>query len=246
MRLLVANANTTEAITEACAAAARAAAAPGTEIIPATPRFGPAVISTRAENVIAGHALLELLAEHAGSVDAVLLAVSHDTALDGARQLMPCPVIGMTEAACLTACMLGGRFGIVTFGGIEMYRELVVRYGLESRLADIIAVKATPPEAVADPASVGTKVVAATQALAAEGANSVVLAGAALAGFDNRLQAAAPVPLLDGMACGVRMAEMLVALGLPKPGAGTYAAPAGRAAAGISPPLAALLRGKDG
>ena len=94
MRLLVANANTTQAITDACAAAARAAAAPGTEIIPATPRFGPAVISTRAENVIAGHALLDLLAEHAGRVDAVLLAVSHDTALDAARQMMPCPVVG--------------------------------------------------------------------------------------------------------------------------------------------------------
>lgn len=243
MRILVANANTTEAITALCADAARAAAAPGTEILAATPRFGVAVISTRAENAIAGHALLELLAEHAGQIDAAILAVSHDTALEAARQLMPCPVVGMTEAACLTACMLGGRFGIITFGGIEMYRELVARYGLESRLADIVAVNATPPEAVAEPDSVGTKVLAATKALAAEGANSVVLAGAALAGFDNRLQEAAPVPLLDGMACGVRMAEMLVSLRLPKPGAGTYARPVGRAAAGISPALAALLRG---
>ena len=243
MRLLVANANTTEAITEACAQAARAAASPGTEIIAATPRFGPAVIATRAENVIAGHAVLELLAEHAGKVDAVLLAVSHDTALDGARQLMPCPVIGMTEAACLTACMLGGRFGLITFGGVEQYRELIARYGLESRLADIVAVNATPPEAVADPDSVGTKVLAATRALAAEGANAVVLAGAALAGFDNRLQAAAPVPLLDGMACGVRMAELLVALRLPKPGAGSYASIQNRNSIGLSPALAALLRG---
>ena len=106
MRLLIANANTTEAITETCAAVARAAAAPGTEIIGATPRFGPAVIATRVENVIAGHALLEVLAEHAGQVDAVLLAVSFDTALDAARQMMPCPVLGMTEAAALTACMI--------------------------------------------------------------------------------------------------------------------------------------------
>ena len=244
MRLLVANANTTEAITEACAAAARAAAAPGTEIIPATPRFGPAVISSRAENVIAGHALLELLAEHAGKVDACLLAVSHDTALEAARQMMPCPVIGMTEAACLVGCMAGGRFGLVTFGGIETYRELVARHGLSSRLAGLAGVNATPPEAVADPDGVGAKVLAAVADLAAQGADSVVLAGAALAGFDRRLQPSAPVALLDGMACGVRMAEMMVALRLPKPRTGSFAAPAGRASIGLSPALEGILRGQ--
>lgn len=243
MRLLVANANTTQAITEACAAAARAAAAPGTEIIAATPRFGPAVISTRAENVIAGHALLEMLAAHAGRVDAVLLAVSHDTALDAARQMMPCPVIGMTEAACLVGCLAGGRFGLVTFGSVETYRELIARHGLSSRLAGLAGVAATPPEAVADPEGVGAKVLAAVQRLAAEGADSVVLAGAALAGYDRRLQARAPVALLDGMACGVRLAEMLVALNLPKPRGGSYAACAGRASVGLSPALDALLKG---
>ncbi|MBP0464902.1 hydantoin racemase [Roseomonas sp. PWR1] len=243
MRLLVANANTTPAITEACAAAARAAAAPGTEIVPATPRFGPAVISSRAENVIAGHALLELLAEHAGKVDACLLAVSHDTALEAARQMMPCPVVGMTEAACLAGCMVGGRFGLVTFGGIETYRELVARHGLSSRLAGLAGVSATPHDAVADPEGVGVKVLAAVADLAAQGADSVVLAGAALAGFDRLLQARAPVALLDGMACGVRMAEMLVSLRLPKPRTGSYAACAGRASLDLSPALAALLRG---
>jgi allantoin racemase len=241
MRLLVANANTTQAITDACAAAARAAASAGTEIVAATPRFGPAVISSRAENVIAGHALLDLLAEHAGRVDACLLAVSHDTALEAAKQMMPCPVIGMTEAACLTACLHGGRFGLVTFGGVETYRELVARHGLSARLAALAGVDATPPEAVADPDGVGTKVLAAVEGLAAQGAESVVLAGAALAGFDRRLQARAPVALLDGMACGVRMAEMMVALGLPRPRAGSYAPCSGRASLGLSPALAALL-----
>lgn len=243
MRLLVANANTTVAITLACAEAARAVAAPDTEIIAATPRFGPAVISSRAENVIAGHALLELLAEHAGKVDACLLAVSHDTALEAARQMMPCPVVGMTEAACLTACMIGGRFGLVTFGGVETYRELIARHGLSSRLAGLASVQATPPEALADPVGVGEKVLAAVGDLAAEGADSVVLAGAALAGFDRRLQARAPVALLDGMACGVRMAEMLVAMRLPKPRGGSFAASAGRQSLGLSPALAALLKG---
>jgi len=244
MRILVANANTTEAITESCAASARRVAAAGTEIIAATPRFGPATIGTRAENAVAGHALLELLAEHAGKVDAAILAVSHDTALEAARQLMPCPVIGMTEAACFTACLLGGRFGLVTFGNAATYRELIARHGLADRLAGLAGIAATPLEAVQAPEAVAARLLEAVESLAAQGSDAVILGGAALAGFDVRLHGRTPVPLLDGMACGVGLAEMLVRLRLPKPRTGSYAPPAGRATIGLAPALAALLAGE--
>ncbi len=243
MRLLVANANTTQAITEMCATAARVAASPGTEIMAATPRFGPEVISSRAENIIAGHALLALLAEYAGQVDAVVLAVSHDTALEAARQLMPCPVVGMTEAACFTACLVGGRFGLVTFGGVETYRERIAQHGLAGRLASLIGVDATPQESVRDAEGVQRKVMAGIAQAVAEGAESVILGGAALAGYAARMQTEAAVPLLDGMACGVKLAEMLVALQLPKPRAGSFTAPSGRNSIGLSPGLAVMLKG---
>jgi allantoin racemase len=242
-RILIANANTTEAITQLCAGAARAAAAPGTEIVPATPRFGPAVISSRAENVIAGHALLELLAEHAGQVQAVVLAVSHDTALEAARQLMPCPVVGMTEAACLAACMLGARFGLLTLGGVETYRELIARHGLATRLSGLEGLAATPQDAVAEPARVEAMVLEGIARLVEGGADAVVLGGAALAGMAARLGPRAPVPLLDGIACAVKMAEALVALDLPRARAGSLAPLSGRGSHGLSPALAALLRG---
>lgn len=243
IRLLVANANTTEAITDLCAAAARAAAAPGTEIVPATPRFGPAVIATRAEGAIAAHGLLALLAEHAGAVDGVLLAVSHDTALEAARQLLPCPVVGMTEAACFAACLLGGRFGLVTMGSVDPYRERIAQHGLATRLAALRGIALTPQDAVRDPEAVARQMDAAIAEVVAEGADAVVLGGAALAGMGPRLQRAARVPLLDGIACGVKLLEMLVALRPPKPLAGSYAAPRGRESQGLDPALAALLRG---
>ncbi len=243
MKLLLANANTTAAITALCAEAARAAAAPGTEVIPATPRFGPAVIATRAENIIAGHALLSLVAEHAGQVDAVVLAVSHDTALEAARQLMPCPVVGMTEAACLLACTQGARFGLVTFGGVETYRERIAQHGLAGRCASLVGVDATPQEAVRDRAAVEAKVLRGITHAATEGADSVILGGAALAGMAARLQDASPVPLLDGIACAVTLAESLVRLRLPKPRLGSFAAPQGRESVGLDAPLAAMLRG---
>ena len=240
MNLLLANANTTQAITDLCAASARAAASPGTTIIPATPRFGAAVIATRVENALSAHPLLELLAEHAKTpLDGVLLAVSHDTALDAARQLMPCPVLGMTEAACLVALTQGGRFGLVTFGGTEMYRELLSRHGFTPRLAGLAGVDATPQQALADPDGVAAKVEAAIATLVAQGADSVVLGGAAMAGMGARLQA--DVALLDGIACGVKLLEGLVALRLRKPGAGSYAAPSGRGVSGVQPALAAML-----
>jgi allantoin racemase len=242
MRILIANANTTEAITQACVAAARQAAAPGTEIVGATPAFGPRVISTRVENAIAAHALLQTLAEHAGQVDAAVLAVSHDTALEAARQMMPCPVIGMTEAACLTACMLGGRFAILTLGQVGPYEELVARHGLAGRCGAVVGLPMTPQQTLEDPQKAQRLLLEAIEELAGR-ADSVVLAGAVLAGMDRILQPRAKLPLLDGIACAVKLSEMLVGFGLPKPSAGSYAAPAGREAIGLAAPLAALLRG---
>lgn len=243
LRILVANANTTEAVTEICAASARAAASPGTEIVAATPRFGPAIISSRAENAIAAHGILDCLARHHAACDAAVLAVSYDTALAAARQLLPIPVIGMTEAACLTACMLGGRFGLVTFSSADLYRELITSYGLASRLSGIGLVAASPYDAASDPAGVAAKVAEAANALAQGGADAVILGGAALAGMGARIQDGVAVPLVDGIAAGVRLAEALVGLGLRKPAGGSYAAPKGRASVGLDATLEALLRG---
>lgn len=241
MRLLLANANTTGAVTAICAAAARKAASPATEIVAVTPRFGPAIISSRAENAIAAHGLIECLAEHHAGCDAAILAVSYDTALAAARQLLPIPVIGMTEAACLAACMLGGRFGLVTFSSPELYREVIAGHGLAERLCGIALVAATPSDAASDPDAVASEVAEAAARLAREGADSVLLGGAALAGIGARIQDRVPVPLVDGIAAAVAFAEGLVRLGLPKPRTGSFAAPANRASTGLGAALAALL-----
>jgi allantoin racemase len=139
--------------------------------------------------------------------------------------------------------MMGGRFGLITFGNVEPYRELITRHGLDSRLAALAGLDATPPEALANPEGVAEKLRVAVADLAAQGADSVVLAGAALAGFDQRLAGRAALPLFDGIRCGVKLAEALVALNPPRAQSGSYAAPLGRQSLGLSPGLAALLRG---
>lgn len=241
-RILVCNANTTQAVTDACAAAARAVAGPGTEIIPLTPRFGPRIITTRVENAIAAHALLETLAEHAAGADAAILAVSHDTALDAARQLMPFPVLGMTEAACLFACTAATRFGIATFNQAQSYRDLVAAHGLASRFSGVHVTGGQAADIFSDPAGTTARLLAAVERCVADGAEAVVLGGAALAGQAPTLQPKAPVPLLDGIACATMLAEALVRLALPRASVGTLAPPR-RESIGLSETLARLLAG---
>jgi allantoin racemase len=242
MRILLVNPNMTAAVTESCARAARAAAASGTEIVPVTGEFGAEIINTRTENAIAAHMVLTLCARHAAEVDAVLLAVSYDTALLAAREALTIPVVGMTEAAMVTSCLVGTRFGLVVFGTPAIYREHVAMLGLTSRLAGLRSIDTSAAAVYSDPNGVRSAVVAAAAALAAEdGAEVVILCGAAMAGMAGQLQPEVGVPLLDGISCGVPLLEMLVRLRLPAATGGSLAGPRGRRTAGLEPALAALL-----
>ena len=225
MRLLLINANTTDAVTAICAHAARKAASPGTEIVPVTGAFGAAIIESRAENAIAAHALLDALAVHRAGADAVLIAVSYDTGLAAAREVAGVPVVGITQASLVTAGLLGDRIGLVTFGTPWQYRELAASYGYGERLAGIETITAGARDAYANPAIVLEAVSqAAARLVEKAGAEAVVLCGAAMSGMAGAIAPGLPVPVVDGVSCGVPLCEMLAAQGhgrtrRPRPGA---------------------------
>ena len=244
MRILVVNANTSDIVTEKVAAQARASAAPGTEIVAVTGTFGARVIGTRAEHAIGEHSALALVARHATDCDAVVIAVSYDTGLRAARELLSIPVVGMTEAGLLTACMLGGRIGVVTFGQrvLPLYHELVTSYGLSERIAGWRTLESTAAYQRGAHDELDRELVAAARDLIErDGAETVVLTGAVMAGVPARIQQDVPVPLIDCMACAVRQAELLHRLGCPKPTAGSYALPAGRELVAVDADTAAAF-----
>jgi allantoin racemase len=144
----------------------------------------------------------------------------------------------------LAACLLGTRFGLVTFGTPTVYHELVAQYGLTTRLAGIHAIAASAVDAYSNPAAVDAMVADAAATLAAgSGAEVVVLCGAAMAGMPGRIAARVPVPVLDGIAAGVGMCEMLVKLRAGKATLGSLAHPGARPTIGLAPTLEALLKG---
>jgi allantoin racemase len=247
MKILLVNANTTAAVTDRIAAEARRVASPGTEVLAVTGTFGASIVGSRAEIAIAEHAALDLMARHGPGVDAVVIGVSFDVGLRAGRELLGVPVVGMTEAACLIACTLGARFGIVTYGrrSAAIFREMVAGYGLAGRLAGVHGLDATPADMLADPEALHAQIAAAANELVeAAGAEAVILAGAVMAGLPPVLQRMVACPLLEGIASGIGLAELLVRLGPAKARSGSFAPIGERAVSGLGPELTALLARK--
>jgi Asp/Glu/hydantoin racemase len=95
-RILIVNPNVTEAITATMVEEARRTAAPDTEMVPATARFGTLYIENRVESAIAGHAVLETLAEHAPGCDAAIVAAFGDPGVFAAKEMLA----DIPQAAC--------------------------------------------------------------------------------------------------------------------------------------------------
>ena len=134
MKILLLNPNTTTEVTNLLHEAGARAASPGTELVAMTARRGVPYIATRAEAQIGGAIALEMLAEAGSSFDAAIIAAFGDPGLFGARELFAFPVVGLAEAAMLTACMVGQKFSIVTFATAlaPWYAECVAMHGLDA------------------------------------------------------------------------------------------------------------------
>ena len=244
MKLLLVNPNLTRGVTDAVLAAARQRAAPGTELLAVTGTFGPAVIGSRAEAALAQHGLLELVARHAPGCDAVVLGVSLDTALWACREMLDIPVIGMTEAGLLCGATVASRIGLLTYGHrmAPLYRELVASYGLADRLAGIETLALDPAASLADPEGTRRAVLeGALRLVERDGAEAVLLAGAAMASMAGTLQSSVPVPLLDGVGCAVALAQAMVGLRLPKATVGSLSDTGPREVRGVAGELMNLM-----
>jgi allantoin racemase len=244
MKLLLINPNISASVSELIRAEAERSAAPGTEIEVLTAPFGVAYIETRFEALIGAYATAQLAAEHHAGCDAVVVAAFGDPGLAGLREALPCPVTGLTEAALATAMQLGARFSIVAISQRirAWYREAVQGYGLDGRLASIRALD----EPLADIGNVqgdqGERLIAlAERCVADDGADVIVLAGAPLAGLARSVRERLPVPVVDGVSCAVRQAELLVATRPVAHRRGSFAPPPAKPNQGLPPAIARLL-----
>ncbi len=248
MRLLVINPNISRDVTRLIEAEARRSTRPGTRLTLATASFGVAYIETRAEAQIGGYAAMQVAAERYAEHDAVVVAAFGDPGLTALREILPIPVVGMTEAALVSACQHGSRFSVIAISQRiqAWYRETIVSYGFADRLASIRALDEPLAHIGRVQEDQGERLVAlAERAVQDDGADVLILAGAPLAGLARGVAERLPVPALDGVTCALHQAQALVDLGAAAPTAGSFALPPAKPCQGLSEPLARLV-GREG
>jgi allantoin racemase len=217
MRILVVNPNTTQAMTDDNLELALVAAAPGTVVESLSPVDGPPSIEGHADEVIAAHYTLELVAETLGRYDGYVIACFGDPGVAACREIADVPVVGMAEAAMSMAGLVAHRWSIISPipRGVPMFADLVRRYGLEARCASIRAVQMGVLEIAQDFDRAKRMILEeARRAIDEDGAEAILPGCAGFGPIDKAMQRELGVPVLDGVACGVKLVEALLGYGV--------------------------------
>lgn len=237
MKLLVVNPNTSASMTTRIGAAARAVAAPDTRIVAVNPSSGPVSIEGYFDEAFAVPGMLEEIVKgEAEGVDAAIIACFDDTGLEAARCCVSAPVIGIGEAAFHVASFLAHRFSVVTTlsRSIAPIETNLMKYGLDRRCAKVRACE-VPVLALEDPASGAREKLSAEieEAKRRDGAEAIVLGCAGMADLAASMSREHGLPVIDGVAAAVKLAEALVALGHSTSKRGAYASPLPKPFAGL-------------
>ena len=244
----VINPNTSRAMTAGIARTAREAAGPGCSVLAVTSTMGPASIESHYDEALAVPGVLAAVrdGERAGA-DAHVIACFGDPGLAAAREAAAGPVIGIAEAAAHLAVLLGRSFSVVTTLSrtIGHTRDLIGHYGFGAACAgvhacDIPVLDLDSPSAWA---AVGQACAAARDG---DGCDAIVLGCAGMTGLAASLTKELGLPVVDGVAAAVKLAESLAALGLRTSKRDEYAPPPAKAVLGPLSGLAVTQGRPDG
>jgi len=232
----VINPNTSPAMTETIAVAARAVAAANTEIVAVSPSHGLPSIEGHFDEAIATVGVLEQikLGREQG-VSGHVIACFGDPGLLAARELACGPVVGIAEAAMHMATLVATRFSIVTTlpRTLVIARHLLRQYGFEHHCAALHAID-LPVLALEDGSGIAQEKVRARciQAKREDGSGAIVLGCGGMATLAQELTHELGLPVIDGVGAAVKMVESLVALGLSTSKYGDLDYPRKKAATG--------------
>lgn len=206
-RLLLINPNTTSALTQTITRFVQAALPSDVVVESVTARFGAPYIATEVGYAVAAHAALDAWTRaQQPAINAAIIGCFGDPGLFALREVAPCPVTGLAEAALMEAATYG-TCAVITGGhawGPILERLLPTLEGGHT-VRDIHTVELDGAALYAAPdAAEQILIGACTTVLRRQPVDAIVLGGAGLAGLAQKLQPHVPAPLIDSVTAAAR------------------------------------------
>ena len=228
MRILTVNVNTTQSMTDSIAEAARTVAEPGVEIVGLTPSFGAPSCEGNVESYLAAVGVMDAVLAYEEPFDAVIQAGFGEHGREGLQELLAQPVVDITEAAASMATFVGRSYSVVTTldRTVPLIEDRLRLAGLMERCASVRASNTSVLDLETDErAAVQLIVDEAKRAIAEDRAEVIVLGCGGMAALEREVREQCGVPVVDGVAAAVTVAQSLVRLGLTTSKTRTYATP---------------------
>lgn len=213
--ILFINPNSTASMTVKVGEAARAVASPGTRITAINPSTGPAAIQgpEDGEAALPGlFALFDASLDADPSITAVVIACFDDTGLWELRARKRVPVLGIGEAAYHVASIAAEKFSVVTTLPISVpiLEDNITRTGLSGRCARVRAANVPVLDLEIPGSDARLRVEREIEAaLEADQIGAIALGCAGMADLASDLSARFKIPVIDGVASSVKLAEAI-------------------------------------
>jgi allantoin racemase len=171
---------------------------------------------------------MDAVTRYEGEFDAVIQAGYGEHGREGLQELLDVPVVDITEAAAATAMYLGHKYSVVTTldRAVPLIEDRLKLAGLDARCASVRASGLGVLELEEDPERAVKEIVAQAEAAVHDDRAEVIVLGCGgMSGLDAQIRERCGVPVVDGVAAAVAVAEGLVRLGLTTSKVRTYAPP---------------------
>ena len=162
----------------------------------------PLLVASYEDRVVPVAELIQLLRDKEDEYDAFVLACHADPNLELAQEISSKPVVGIAEASMKLAASMGSGFAVLSPSPKTRSRKyaLAHKYHLGDFLKGVVIPDSDAPEDLLK---------AAREAIKIPCLDAIVLGCANHTGEDVYLEQQLGIPVLDGVACALFLAEVL-------------------------------------
>ncbi len=214
MHIQLVNPNSSVSMTSLICESAKACAFVGTKITAVSPDTTPSSIEGYTDEAMSVPAMLDLIRQgEAQGVNGHIIACFDDPGLAAAREIASGPVVGICQAAIQVATCIATRFSIVTslHRSVPIIEDLVHAYGSGSRCRSVRCVDMPVLALEKDPEFTENRLAQEIEAARdRDRVDAVILGCAGMGDLCRRLQERTGMPVIDGVAAAVKIAEGLV------------------------------------